>query len=163
VASSGKHYPLEFRRFIKKQHCAERSIEFRDHNVLFRELVDWVVDQGIPGDFAFDSWFAHKANLAHIHSRGRAYVGDLKFNRKILFKGEELSAAALAGRIAPADRQEIRFGGQRQWYFTVTVRIGVGPSGSDRDPLEASPRRDAAEDSDHESDPVGDHADSAGL
>ena len=43
VCNSGKHYPLEFYRFIKKDDCLERGIEFQDHNVLFRNLIDWVV------------------------------------------------------------------------------------------------------------------------
>ena len=34
VCTTGKHYPLEFRRFVKKDACAERKIDFRDHNVL---------------------------------------------------------------------------------------------------------------------------------
>ncbi len=57
MCTSGKHYPLEFYRFVKKDHCEERQIEFRDHNVLFRQLVDWSIANDIPGDFTFDSWF----------------------------------------------------------------------------------------------------------
>lgn len=71
VATSGKHYPLEFRRFIKKEQCPQRGVEFKDHNVLLRELVDWVVEKEIPGDFTFDSYFTHAANLNHIHSKER--------------------------------------------------------------------------------------------
>lgn len=123
VATSGKHYPLEFRRFTKKDQCAERGVEFRDHNVLFRDLVDWVVTHEIPGDFAFDCWFTNNANLEHIDGLGRAYVGDLKFNRKILFAGQEMRAEQLAGQIAPAARKFVEIGHKREWYFTVTLRI----------------------------------------
>ena len=42
VCTSGKHYPLEFRRFIKRDACEQRKIAFRDHNDFFRELVDWL-------------------------------------------------------------------------------------------------------------------------
>jgi hypothetical protein len=56
VCTSGKHYPLEFYRFVKKARCEEQQIEFRDHNVLFRQLVDWVLANDIPGDFTFTVW-----------------------------------------------------------------------------------------------------------
>lgn len=123
VCTSGKHYPLEFFRFTKKEHCEQRGIEFWDHNVLFRRLVDWVIDNSIPGDFTFDSWFTHKDNLNRINFLKRNYVGDLKFNRKIIFKGNELKVSELAGQIDPKDRKLIKMGGKRQWYFTVSIRI----------------------------------------
>lgn len=123
VCNSGKHYPLEFYRFVKKEHCEQQGIEFCDHNVLFRQLVDWCIANRIPGDFTFDSWFTHKDNLNHINTLKRNYVGDLKFNRKILFKGKELKAEALAAQIDPKDRKLIRMGDSRQWYFTKSIRI----------------------------------------
>jgi len=123
VCASGKHYPLEFRRFIKRDQCEQRNLAFRDHNDLFRELVDWVIAQGIPGDFTFDSWFTHSANLNHIHGHQRGYVGDLKFNRKIVFQGRTLKAEELAGEIPVADRKPLDLGEDRQWYFTKSIRV----------------------------------------
>ena len=123
VCTSGKHYPLEFYRFTKKEHCQERGIEFSDHNVLFRQLIDWVHTNDIPGDFAFDSWFTHKDNLNHINVLKRNYVGDLKLNRNITFKGKELKASELAAQIDPKDRKVLRVGDSRQYYFTVSIRI----------------------------------------
>ncbi len=123
VCTSGKHYPLEFYRFIKKEHCEERDIEFVDHNRFVRWQIDWVVEKGIPGDFTFDSYFTCAANLNHIDAYDRTYVGDLKFNRKILFKGKELKAEELASQIAPEDRKLIMLNGSRQYYFTKSVRI----------------------------------------
>jgi hypothetical protein len=123
VCTSGKHYPLEFRRFVKREECLRRKIAFRDHNEFFRELVDWVVAQQIPGDFAFDSWFTHAANLNHIHGHKRGYVGDLKFNRKILFAGQTIKAEELAARIKPKIRKPVQIGEDRQWYFTKSIRI----------------------------------------
>src|SRR6185436_18695921 len=79
VCASGKHYPLEFRRFRKRDVCtAERP--FRSHTDLCIELIDWVVAEGIPGDFSFDSYFTNAEILNHIHAKDRAYVGDLKAN-----------------------------------------------------------------------------------
>jgi len=123
VCTSGKHYPLEFRRFVKRAECEHRKVAFRDHNEFFRELVDWAVQQKIPGDFTFDSWFTHAANLNHIHARGRGYVGDLKFNRKVLFRGQTIKAEELAAQIAPDIRKCVSIGEDRQWYFTKSIRI----------------------------------------
>ena len=123
VCTSGKHYPLEFRRFAKKEQCQADGRQFRDHNVMFRELVDWVIGQEIPGTFTFDSWFTHADNLNHIHAAGRAYVGDLKTNRKIEFHGRILNAEQLAKQIPAADRKKIERDGKTQWYFTKSIRI----------------------------------------
>ena len=123
VCPSGKHYPLEFYRFTKKDQCEQRGLEFQDHNVLFRHLVNWSMANEIPGDFTFDSWFTHKDNLNHINGLKRNYVGDLKFNRKILFKGKELKVQELASQIDPKDRKLVKIGQSRQWYFTVGIRI----------------------------------------
>lgn len=123
VCTSGKHYPLEFYRFVKKEQCAERGIEFVDHNQFVRWLVDWTVKQQIHGDFVFDSYFTNAANMNHIHHHKRAYVGDLKFNRKIVFMGREIRADELAAQIGPEDRKEIHLGESKQWYFTKSIRI----------------------------------------
>ena len=123
VCTSGKHYPLEFQRFVKKEQCLCDGREFKDHNVRFRELVDWVVERDIPGTFTFDCWFTSVANLNHIHTAERAYVGDLKTNRKIEFRGGICNPKELAGQIPLADRKEIKHNGKTQWYFTKSVRI----------------------------------------
>jgi hypothetical protein len=123
VCTSGKHYPLEFYRFVKREHCEERGMEFIDHNQFVRNLIDWVVEKEIPGVFAFDSYFTCAANLNHIDAHQRAYVGDLKFNRKIIFRGQELKAEELAGQIDPEDRKLIMVNGSRQYYFTKSIRI----------------------------------------
>ena len=123
VCTSGKHYPLEFYRFVKKEACQERDLEFVDHNQFVRWLVDWAVKQDIPGDFTFDSYFTCAENLNHIHAHGRTYVGDLKFNRKIIFRGREIKAEALAGQIPPEDRKALMLNGSRQYYFTKSIRI----------------------------------------
>jgi hypothetical protein len=123
VATSGKHYPLEFRRFVKRADCQKRDIPFRDHNELFRELVDWTVQEDIPGDFTFDCWFTHADNLNHINALGRGYVGDLKFNRKVVFAGQTIKAEDLAARIGPEDRKCVQIGEDEQWYFTKSIRI----------------------------------------
>src|SRR3982751_3201193 len=55
--------------------------------------------------------------------RPRGYVGDLKSNRNVEWKGRLQKVSELAAGIATADRKELRIGDDRQWYFTVTLRI----------------------------------------
>jgi len=129
VCGSGKHYPLDFRRFKKREQCEATDETFQDHGVLFRDLIDWVCEREIPGIFTFDSYFSSAENLNHIHGkqdqsgRSRGYVGDLKFNRKLWFKGRECKAQDFAATIPREDRKELRRGDVRQWYFTCTVRM----------------------------------------
>jgi hypothetical protein len=129
VCTGGKHYPLDFRLFRKQEVCEAIEEPFRNHTKLCCELIDWVCERQIPGDFAMDCYFTGAEVLNHIHGktdrlgRPRGYVGDLKTNRKLEFKGRILKANELAASIAAADRKEMRIGDRRQWSFTVTVRI----------------------------------------
>ena len=45
VCPNGKHYPLEFRRFKKRDQCEATGEKFQDHGVLFRQLIDWSVNE----------------------------------------------------------------------------------------------------------------------
>lgn len=123
VCTSGKHYPLEFRRFRKQEQWDPKDGPFKTHTVLFIELVDWVCQKEIPGDFTFDCYFTNAEILNHIQAKQRGYVGDLKFNRKVRFKGQELKASEVAALIPPEDRKLVEINGERQWYFTKTIRI----------------------------------------
>lgn len=129
VTPAGKRYPLEFRRFKKRQQCQATGEAFENHTKLFCDLVDWACEQEIPGEFAFDSYFTNAAILNHIHDKRdrhgdpRAYVGDLKQNRKIEVRGKTLRADEFAATIGRELRKELRCGDDRQWYFTTTVRL----------------------------------------
>jgi len=129
VCTSGKHYPLEFRWFRKRDQCEASGEEFLDHTKLCCQLVDWVCQREIPGDFTFDSYFTNAEILNHIHSkrdrfgRPRGYVGDLKFNRKVEWKGAVIRVDELAAQIVPEDRKPIRRGKKQQWCFTATLHI----------------------------------------
>ena len=129
VCPNGKHYPLDFRRFKKREQCEATGELFQDHGVLFRQLIDWVCEREIPGAFTFDSHFSSSENLNHIHEQknlqneSRAYVGDLKTNRKLEVRGKSIRADEFATTIARESRKELRRGDDRQWYFTTTVRL----------------------------------------
>jgi hypothetical protein len=141
VCLSGKHYALEFRRFRKRADCEaeatrlaaqpggvaaataaeQRLATFKNHTVLCCELIDWVVDHQILGTFAFDSYFTNAAICNHLAGRARAYVGDLKFNRKVWFRGIELRAEEVAAQIPAGDRKKVTIGERTQWYFTKKI------------------------------------------
>lgn len=141
VCPSGKHYALEFRRFRKQADCDAKRAElaqlpggfeaalpteqrlatFRNHTVLCQELIDWVVQEGIPGTFAFDSYFTNAPICNAIAAHERAYVGDLKFNRNVWFRGVEMRADELAAEIPAAARKRVTANGRLQWYFTKKI------------------------------------------
>jgi hypothetical protein len=124
VCASGKHYPLEFRRFRKKDTCKAEGTPFRNHTVLCKELIDWVVAEGIPGDITFDSYFTNADILNHIAGHNRNYVGDLKFNRTITVDGKDWKAIDwVKAQLGPLCRRKTTVDGKVQWYFTKSIRI----------------------------------------
>jgi hypothetical protein len=76
-----------------------------------------------------DSYFTNAPILNYIHGkplpdgRPRGYVGSLKFNRKVEYRGRLLKASELAAQIGPDVRKPLREGEKRQWYFSCTLRI----------------------------------------
>lgn len=123
VCSSGKHYPLEFRRFRKRETCETEGTPFATHTDLSIELIDWVVAHTIPGVFTFDSYFTHAELLNHIHDRKRVYVGDLKTNRILVVAGQAIKAKEWAKTIPPSARTRITINGVTQYWFTKTIHI----------------------------------------
>ena len=123
VAPSGKHYPLEFRRFKKEEQCEAEGVSFKNHSALFLELVDFCRERDIPGAFAFDSYFTNAECLNPLNARKRDYVGDLKFNRKVVWNGREMSADEMAASIPFSARKPAPDDPKGQWYFTKSIRI----------------------------------------
>ena len=124
VHPSGKHYPLLFRRFRKRETCAAANAPFQSHTDLCIELINWVVAEGIPGDFTFDSYFTNAEIMNHIHAKGRTYVGDLKANRTVMVEGREWKVSDwIETQLKPLCRKQITIAGKTQWYFTKSIRI----------------------------------------
>jgi hypothetical protein len=121
VCPSGAHYPIEWRRFKKREACA--AGEFKDHTQLCIALIDDAVARGIPGDFTFDCYFTSAKVLNHIQSQQRAYVGDLKLNRHVVYDGREQSLQAVARQIPWAAKKPVRMGQRRYWYFSKQMRL----------------------------------------
>ena len=83
--------------------------------IIHRRLATFLsqaVEQEIPGTFTFDSYFTTAPVLNHIHGHQRAYGGDLKFNRKVWFRGVELNASEMAAPIT----------NQTHWGVTRVLR-----------------------------------------
>jgi hypothetical protein len=123
VAPSGKHYPLEFRRFKKEEQCQAENEPFKNHTALFLELADFCIERGIPGAFAFDSYFTNAECLNPLNARQRDYVGDLKFNRKVIWNGREVSADTMAAEIPFEARKAVPDDPKGQFYFCKSIRI----------------------------------------
>jgi len=118
---SGAHYPIEWRRFKKRDACAEGA--FQDHTALCIELIDDAVKRAIPGDFTFDSSFTSAKVLNHIQRKQRVYVGDLKLNRKVVYAGQEQKLQDVARQIPWEAKKPVRMGSTRYWYFSKQMRI----------------------------------------
>ena len=121
VCPSGAHYPIEWKRFKKREACA--AGEFKDHTQLCIALIDDAVARGIPGDFTFDCYLTSATVLNHIQSQQRAYVGDLKLNRHVVYDGREQSLQAVARQIPWAAKKPVRMGQRRYWYFSKQMRM----------------------------------------
>jgi DDE superfamily endonuclease len=121
VCPSGRHYPIEWRRFRKKAGCGPG--EFKDHTQLCIELIDDAIRRGVPGDFTFDSYCTSTKVLNHIQSTQRAYVGDLKLNRNVVYEGREQKLQDVARQIPWAAKKPVRVGSKRYWYFSKQMRI----------------------------------------
>jgi DDE superfamily endonuclease len=121
VCSSGRHYPIEWRRFKKRD--AYAAGEFKDHTELCIELINDAITRGIPGDFTFDSYFTSAKVLNHLQSRQRAYVGDLKLNRKVAYDGREQKLQDVARQLPWEVKKAVRMGNRRYWYFSKQMRI----------------------------------------
>ena len=90
--------------------------------VEFPTIVQQAVEQfGTVFANAFDSYFTNAPVCNPIAQHQRAYVGALKFNRKVWFRGVELSAAERAAQIPPQARKQVTLGERTPWYFTKKI------------------------------------------
>lgn len=77
----------------------------------------------MPGDFTFDSYFTSAKVLNHIQSTQRAYVGDLKLHRKVVYMGREQKLQEVARQIPWEAKNPVRMGSTRYWYFSKQMRL----------------------------------------
>ncbi|ABU59302.1 hypothetical protein Rcas_3250 [Roseiflexus castenholzii DSM 13941] len=122
VNPSGKHYPLDFRRFRKNEQCdADRP--FKDQTERTKELIDWVAAEDIPGDFTFDRSVTNAPMMNPIHAKQRRSIGDVNANRVMVVNGVETKVSAWVKTLTPLVRTTFPAAGHTQWYFTTSVRL----------------------------------------
>jgi hypothetical protein len=121
VCPLGAHSPREWRRFKKRDACA--ASEFKDHTQWCIELIDDAMTRGIPGAFTFDSYFTSAKVLNHMQGTKRAYVGDMKLNRPVVYDGREQALQAGARQIPWQAKKPVRVGNRRYWYCSKQRRI----------------------------------------
>jgi len=126
---SKKHYPLYFKRFKKESQCEWTGEEFKKMTAFSIELINECHERGVLGTYTFDSFYTCSEIQNHINTlknpdgTERGYVGDLKFNRKVVFKGVEQQAVVFAKTIPPKDRKPVVVDGKKQWYLSVCVNM----------------------------------------
>ena len=170
VCTSGKHYPLEFRLFRKQEVCEAIKEPFRNHTKLCCELIDWVCERQIPGDFAFDCYFTNAEILNHIHEK-KDRLGTIP---RLRGRPEGQPQAGVEG----PDHQGQRPGGvdpgggpqgdaDRRPTPVVLHGDGAHPrgeaQGADRHPVALPPGREVLQDPGDQSDHLGSESDRAGV
>lgn len=121
VCPSGAPYPIAGRRFRKKDVC--KPGECTDHTELCIALVNDASARGIPGAFTFDSYCTSAKVLNHLESIKRAYVGELKLNRKLVYEGREQALQQVARQMPWQGKKPVRVGNRRYGYFSKQMRI----------------------------------------
>lgn len=111
VWPSGAHYPIAWKRCKKREACA--AGECKDHTQLCIALIADAVARGIPGDFTVDCSLTSAPGLNHMQSQPRAYAGDLKLNRHVVYEGREQSLQAVARQMPWAAKRPVRMGQRR--------------------------------------------------
>jgi hypothetical protein len=86
-------------------------------------LIDDAVSRAIPGDFTFDSYFTSAKVLNHIQDTQRAYVGDLKLHRQVVYAEQEQKLQDVPRPIPSEAKKPVCMGHTRSGYFSKQMRI----------------------------------------
>jgi hypothetical protein len=87
------------------------------------ELMDDALQRSLPGAFTFDSYFTSAKVLNHIQSTQRAYVGDLRLNRQVVYAGREQNLQDVARQIPWAAQNPVRVWTRQYWYCSKQMRL----------------------------------------
>jgi hypothetical protein len=121
VCPSGAQYPVEWRRFQKRD--AWVAAAFKDHTRLCMELLDAAITRAIPGAFTCESSLTSAKILNHLHSKQRAYVGDLQLTRQVVYAGQAQKLPEVARQIPWEAKKPVRMGSTRYGYFSKQMRL----------------------------------------
>ena len=129
VCTSGKHYPLEFRRFKKREQCEATGETFQDHTQLFCQLIDWVCERENLGGFRLRQLFHQRGKLephplqaGQRRASGKRLRGRFEIQSQAGMEGKG-NRRRLGGVDSAGGSQGTARGDKRQWYFTCTLHI----------------------------------------
>ena len=106
------------------------SEPFKDHTVLCNELIDWVCERNIPGDFTMDCYFTSARGAQSRPCQDRRLRAAPRLRRRPEDQPQSgVEGSDRQGQRLGRPRSRLRIarnceqGDRRQWYFTATVRI----------------------------------------
>lgn len=83
--SKTKHIPFDIVPYLPADECKEgkKDSTFKDKLQIAMELFDTASESFDISTIAFDSWYASKRFLEHIHAKGKFFFSEIKSNRNI--------------------------------------------------------------------------------
>jgi hypothetical protein len=109
VTRKGETYPLDFRLYLKEDHCQDKNLQFKTKHEPAEELVKCALGlvleiQGV----LFDSWYGSKEFLKFLRDNSLRWVTRLKSDRNIKIRGRCVQASQFAADIPKSAYREIR-------------------------------------------------------
>jgi hypothetical protein len=117
-------YPIDFRQYYKKGSQEAEEHGFRTKIVLACELVDDAIEKGCPAHtFVFDRWYLCKTLTDHIKSHGRNWIGAVKSNRVIHYKGKQMSIGNFARSLEEGNLKHVQLKDKEYWALSRVVLV----------------------------------------
>lgn len=123
-ADNEKHYPIDYRLYLKEDSVESEEWGFKTKIVLACELVKDAVKRRVPVEtFVFDSWFMCDALTRCIESFSRNWVSKLKSNRLVLSGKKYVQTMDFAKAIPPEKFHKVEIGKKSYWTYTKAVML----------------------------------------
>ena len=88
------------------------------------ELVDDAIEKGCPAHtFVFDRWYLCKTLTDHIESHGRNWIGAVKSNRIIHYKGKQMSIGNFARSLEEGNLKHVQLKDKEYWALSRVVLV----------------------------------------
>lgn len=128
IEPQAAHHPVDFRLYLKKDHCQEKGIEFKTKIDLAKELVNKALEHKLNIEAVlFDSWFASKDFIKFLASHRLDWITKLKADRNVKIRGHYMAIGDFAETLPGEAFRRIEVGDQTYWVFRKTVDLkGVG-------------------------------------
>jgi len=128
VTRKGETYPLDFRLYLKEDHCQDKNIQFKTKHELAHELVKYALGLGLEVQgVLFDSWYGSKEFLKFLRDNSLRWVTRLKSDRNIKIRGRYVQISQFGADIPKTAFREIRIRDDIYQVFSKAVDLkGVG-------------------------------------